>query len=256
MKKLLNLLACAILISAVASTHAQESVYSVNIVGFQRLDIVSPESGGLDLIANPFDKEESYIDLVVGTNGTAGTTAATADNVTLFDTTTQTMRTFWLFEHSNPEFNRRWRDTSGFATNVYLTPGMGYWYRNRGETSRDITLVGDVVMDDEISMVIVPGLQILAYPYSTSVILDDLSLTNGVAGVTAATSDNLTVYNAETQSFQTYWLFEHANPDFDRRWRDVSGFATNVVINPGQGFWYRSRSESSFEWSETRPYDL
>ena len=237
--------------------HAQESVYSVNVVGFQKVDVSAANQGGLGLMSMPFDKDSPYIDRVVGTNGTAGSTAFTADNVIMFDTDTQTMRTFWLFSHTNPEFDRRWRDSAGFATNVFIPPGTGYWYRNRAEDDdHTVTLVGDVVMDDEIAVPIIEGLQILSYPFSSSAVLDNMDLTNGAAGSTAFDADNVIIFDNDSGMFKTYWLFSHTNPEFDRRWRDSSGFATNVYINPGEGFWYRSRSETSFEWTASRPYDL
>lgn len=233
-----------------------DAVYSVNIIGMQKVTAVSTNDGGLVMIANPFIKSETYIDKIVGTSGVAGATLGAADNVQIFNPLSQQFDNYWLFSSANPAFNRRWRSSSGFATNVNLTPGMGFWYRNRSGQSMQVTMVGDVETDATVTNVVMPGLQILSYPYSAPCALTDLGLTNGVAGSSLGVADNIQIYDPATKQFNNYWLLSNANPLFNRKWRSTSGLATNVVVNPGQSFWYRSRSISNIVWVASRPYDL
>lgn len=243
-------------ITLVASAQPTTTVYSVNVVGFQKVNAVSTNSGGIVLVANPFEKANPFIDRVVGTGGVAGATAANADNVQVYDPGIQEFRTYWLFSSANPAANRKWRSSSGFATNVYLTPGMGFWYRNRAGTNLPITVVGDVVTDPAITNFVVPGLQILSYPYSAPIKLGNITLTNGIAGSTANNSDTIQLYDPVSKQFQNYWLLANANPAVNRKYRSATGLATNVTIQPGQAFWFNSRTNVVMQWVETIPYNL
>jgi hypothetical protein len=117
-------------------------------------------------------------------------------------------------------------------------------------------MVGDVVNDAAVTNTIVEGLQMISYPFSAPVVVSALTLTNGVAGTSVGTADNLIFYVPSNQSYKTYYLFSSGNPSFHRRWRDTSSFATNVMVNPGQSFWYRSRTNTPLTWVEKRPYTL
>jgi len=255
---LFSTVSAVVLLVAATATHAQPTttVYSVNVVGFQKVNAVSTNSGGLVLVANPFEKANPFIDRVVGTGGVAGANAGLADNVQVFNPGIQEFQTYWLFSSANPAFNRKWRNTTGFATNVYLTPGMGFWYRNRAGTNLPITLVGDVVTDPAITNYIAPGLQILSYPYSAPIKLGHITLTNGIAGSSVGNADTIQLYDPVTKQFQNYWLFSSANATFNRKYRNTTGLATNITIQPGQSFWFRSRTNVVMQWVETIPYNL
>jgi len=251
-KILLAAIVCATM--AVTSFAQTGEVYSLNVVGFQKVSALA--SGGLVLGSTPFERDVANLDNVLGTNGISGSTLATADNCLMYDKFGQSYLQYWLFSHTNPSLNRRWRSASGLATNVYLLPGQGFWYRNRASSDATIVMAGDVVDVGAITNLIVPGLQMLSYPFSTSIRMTDLKLTNGVSGTTLATADNIMMYVQTNQSFNQYWLFSHTNPSLNRKWRSSSGLATNVFIQPGQGFWYRSRLSTSNLWVEVKPYTL
>ncbi len=237
------------------STLAQTGeVYSLNIVGFQKVNALG--SSGLLLGSTPFDRDAATLDNVLGTNGVAGTTLGSADNCLMYDKYTQSYLQYWLLANANPTLNRHWRSAAGLATNVYILPGQGFWYRNRASSNTVIVLAGDVVDVTAVTNVVVPGLQMLAYPFSTSIRMTDLTLTNGVAGATLGAADNIMIYVPTNQSFSQYWLFSSANPALNRKWRSSSGLATNVFIDSGQGFWYRSRLSTTNLWVEVRPYTI
>ncbi|MGA1193314.1 MAG: hypothetical protein ACO3ZG_02910 [Kiritimatiellia bacterium] len=227
------------------TTFAQsEPVYSVNVIGMQKVQTTSSSSGGYSMIAMPFDQVISDLDSVVGTNGVANNSSFLADQVLIYDPEIQRFNVYWLYG------GRKWVSNAGFATNITLRPGGGAWYLSRASESTTITLVGDVVDDAAVTNSIFPGLQILSYPYSSPVVLSDLALTNGVSGPSPFVSDNIMIYNPSNTSFSTYWLFS------DRKWVSNQGYATNVVVNPGSSFWYLSRGSEVVEWVENKPYDL
>jgi hypothetical protein len=128
---------------------------------------------------------------------------------------------------------------------------VGFWYRNRAASNFNFVLAGDVVDRPVITNVIVPNLQLISYPFSKPIRMTDMTLTNGMIGITSADADNIIIY--KNQAYATYWLSSQA-PN-ERRWVGAgNNLATNVFIQPGEGFWYRSRSASTNLWVEVRPY--
>ncbi len=249
------LLATIVCATVAATSFAQTGeVYSVNVVGFQKVTV--PPTGGLALCSTPFEANVPTLDNLLGTNGVAAFTLATADNCYMFDKYTQLYRMYWLFSHSNPALNRHWRSPTGLASNDHIRPGEGFWYLNRASNNVTLVLAGDVVDVGAVTNVIVPGLQMLSYPFSISRRMLDLDLTNGVSGMTMATADNIMTYTPSNQRFTIYWLFSHTNPAYNRKWRSPNGIASNDFIQPGQGFWYLSRSTTTNLWVEVKPYTL
>ena len=232
-KKFISGMLVSIVCSGVALSSFAQEVYSPNVVGFQKLAGVSSSSGGLILGSAPFIRAVPNLDSVIGTNGVNNSSDAFADNVILFNRTNQQYTTYYLGS------SRRWRTASAFATNVYLTPGMGYWYVNRSNANINLVLCGEVVDDLFITNTIVPGLQLISYPFNADIRVSEMTLTNGVNNASDAFADNLILFNNMDQRYTTYYLGS------SRRWRTASAFATNVFIKSGQGFWYVSRASTN-----------
>ncbi len=229
-----------------SSTLAQQAVYSVNVVGFQKV----PVEQGLDIQSNPF--EGMLIRDVAGNDGVYGNALDVADNVLLYDPLTQNYQVYYLRSHSSIGYPE-WRQDPNWATNVYIQPGQGFFYRSRASGTRTNIVAGDVVMAAAITNTIRPGLQLLAYPFSTRTLLSDMNLKNGVYGNALDVADNVMVYDVGTQNYQVYYLRSHSSIGHPE-WRQDPNWATNVYIEAGQGFWFRSRSVSAYEWVENTPY--
>jgi hypothetical protein len=187
---------------------------------------------------------------VLGTTGVANANSELADNVYLYSG--GEYKEFWLYDGSaGPEFDHQWVDGYQIATNEVL-PGQGFWVRNRSTTTNYYSQLGEAVLDGEVSIVIQPGLQALAYPYSADVVLGDLSCVGGAANANSELADNIYLY--VNGNYTGFWLYDgSAGPEFDHKWVDGYRVATNV-IKAGQAFWYRSRNSTNIVWTETRPY--
>ena len=207
---------------------------------FRKCRLCLPTRGGLLLGSAPFNRDVPNLDGVIGTNGVNNASSAFADNLILFNRSNQTYTTYYLGS------SRRWRTASAFATNVYLTPGMGYWYVNRSNANINLVLCGEVVDDLVFTNTIVPGLQLISYPFNTDIRVSEMTLTNGINNASSAFADNLILFDNANQAYTTYYLGS------SRRWRTASAFATNVFIKSGQGFWYVSRASTNyFPWIES-----
>lgn len=228
-------------------SHAQDdAVYSVNIIGMQKQEVVQ----NLQMMSNPF--EAMTIRELVGNSGVHGTSESVADNFILYDSATQGYVNYYLRSAASIGYPE-WRRGTAWATNVFVQPGQGFFYRSRAAAVRTNSVVGDVVLDAEITNTVKPGLQLLSYPYSNPVKISDLNLKSGVHGSSESVADNLILYDSATQGYVTYYLRSAASIGYPE-WRRGTTWATNVVLEAGQAFFFRSRVPSEYNWIETSPY--
>ena len=227
---------------AMSSFGQTGEVYSLNVVGFQKLAATS----GFTMVSTPFLRTPNTLDDVIGSQLSGGKASSLGDNITMWNKTNQSYDTYWL------RTDGVWRTLSGtFATNTSLTPDEGFWIRNRKSTGQTVVVSGDVVEDSSITNCLVPGFNMVSYPFSTEIDINKSALTNGKSGKASSLADNITVWDPAIQNYQTYWLRT------DRVWRTLSGtMATGVTVGSGRGFWYRSRNTVNFNWIEPRPYTL
>ena len=248
MKKISFLRAFILLIAAsfASSADAQvtNAVYSVNIIGMQKIAV----SSNLAIRSNPF--QSALIGDVAGKSGRASSFSTIADNIQIFNATNQSYVTYFL--GSNATLGAHWRLGSTPQTNFYLPPGVGYFYRSRSTTPWTNTIVGDVVLAPAITNIIRPGLNLLSYPYSVSRNLTNLNLKFGRASSFSTVADNLMIFNTSNQSYTTYFL--GSNATLGVHWRLGGSAVTNLILEPGAGFFYRSRLTNIVNWIETSPY--
>lgn len=241
--RLLGAIVCCGLVASAGLAQTGE-VYSLNVVGFQKVTAVS---GGLTMVSTPFSRSPATIDDVIGDQMTRGKTEGSADNVIIWYPSSQTYSTYVL------KTDGFWYTLDGTrATNTGIDTELGFWLRNRAVTDRIVVVSGDVPEDDIATNVLLPGLSMVSYPFSTEVMINDSGLTNGLAGKTEGSADNIIIWDPDTRTYKTYVL-----KSSDHQWYDLSNNkATNVFVGAGRGFWYRNRAGSNFEWVEARPYTL
>ncbi|MBP7829567.1 MAG: hypothetical protein KA248_06580 [Kiritimatiellae bacterium] len=227
----------------VLSSSGQSEVYSVNVVGFQKL---TASSSTLTMLSVPFDKTTNNLDQVIGAQLTSGKSEGVADQIIIWDASLQKYQTYWLKSTDN-----YWYDLSNQrATNVYIDTEDGFYIRNRASTNRIVVVSGDVPEDSVITNVLVPGLSMVSYPFSTSVNINDSKLTNGLSGKSEGVADQVSVWNTATKKYEIYWLKQS-----DKKWYTLANvLATNVYVGSGAGFFYRNRNSLNFNWAEARPY--
>lgn len=232
-----------VLIAAVVSYAQTGAVYSLNIVGFQRLTAVSQ---GLTLVSTPFERSPSTIDDVIGPQLTGGKSQGVADKVLFWDPNNQAYKTYWLRSADS-----NWYTLDGSrATNTSVTTMNGFWLQTRVPSNQVVIVSGDVVDSVALTNFLVPGLNLVSYPFSTEIELNNSALTNGKAGKSEGVADKVLCWDANSQLYETYWL---RLPD--RKFYNLRGsLATNVKIGGGVGFWYQNRDTNVFTWVERKPY--
>ena len=246
MKHTCKYLFIAILAASFAVTAPAQEVYSLNIVGFQKMAVQE----NLQIHSNPF--EAMTIRELVGNSGVHGTSESVADNVVLYDAQNQEYLTYYLRSHSSIGYPE-WRRLTTWATNVYIQPGQSFFYRSRLAQVRTNVAAGDVVLATAVTNTIRPGLQLISYPFTARVKISDMNLKNGVHGTSESVADNLIIYDTELQDYVTYYLRSHSSIGHPE-WRRLTTWATNVYVEPGQGFFFRSRTPTTYLWVEQSPY--
>ena len=135
-----------------------------------------------------------------------------------------------------------------------IPAGLAMWVIAGGSVAKELTMMGEVVSVSTQQMELVTGPQLVAYPFSTSVAIQDMALpASGATGnVNPFNADRIIVWTGT--SYQTYALY-----DGDGKWYKANSIAewnqsilADTSIEVGDGFWYIA--QSGFTWSEANPY--
>lgn len=229
---------------AALSWAATNEVVSVNIVGYSKIAL--PPGGAFIQSSLPFDAFDATLLGAFGTNQLLkNAKAGGADNVYLWDATAQAYARYYM----KPD--GLFYLFGGSASNPPLRPGQGFWVGSGTTASltNEICLMGEVVDVVTQQTRVVQGFQMLGYPFSCDIHVQDTAFaTNGAtANAKAGGADNIYVWDGTT--YKRYYL----KPD--GKWYVFGGsIATNVTdsLSMGKGFWYEARG--TFNWSETNKY--
>ena len=252
----LSVIVFGCILASVAQAQTGE-VYSLNVVGFQK---VAAPATKLQISSTPFEAADDKLDTVVGAQLSGSDSYGTSDNIIMFNPTNQAYENYFIAGGiGDPQYDGKWFTQSlQPATNALIPPGRGFWIRSRQSVTQTVVFAGDVLSINAVTNHVYPGLQLLSYPYSTAILLNNTTFSNGAVGSDAfGTSDNILLWNVDTQQYINYFIAGGiGDPQYDGKWfTQALQPATNVYLQPGQGFWYRHRG-SGFNWVEQKPYTL
>ncbi|MDD5708809.1 MAG: hypothetical protein PHR35_23080, partial [Kiritimatiellae bacterium] len=116
-------------------------------------------------------------------------------------------------------------------------------------SNHDVYIAGEVVGVATQMINVVSNYQLLSYPFSCDIGINQMSFTNSAsASATPVLSDKLYVWTGT--NFVSYGL---KFPD--RQWHNLknwNGAPVSDVLKAGQGFWYFAKT--NFTWTETNRY--
>lgn len=244
-----------------------EPVPSVNAVGY--VQVTLPPGGKLIMVGSPFDPTSvdtstprRLLD-IFGTNSglrSSGSRSA-VDKVLLWDFAGQKYASFAMTTNgwfASPVNADSWK----VQTNPVVPRGLGYFLQSSGGSVDPsvITMAGQVpsALTNELSIVgdiASSPLQMLINPYPVSRSLESLINTNhGAIGSSSRSScDKVILWDTAGQKYVTLGLKLPTN-----RWNYSASNATwtntipDVSINPGDGFWYLSKT--NFLWKSDKTY--
>jgi len=226
---------------------ASNEVTSVNIVGYNTA--VKPAGGQFNLIGVQFDAFDPTLLGVLGTNQlAAGALPQLADRVYIYDPSVPRYHTYALRTGVNG-----FRDVdnwNGTNVNPNVPAGTAMWILSKaGAVSNMLTIAGEAVDVATQSVNVVKGFQLLAYPFSCEIDLNNTQLTTqGTKGALPQLGDRAYVWKA-TGGYTTYGL--HTTGQF----RDTSAWGSPAGACPialGTALWYEARN--AFTWQENNKY--
>jgi len=227
MKRLSAVVAGGILAASLV-VQAQAQVYSVNAVGYTKVDL----SKGFSLISLPFNNvggAAQSLDDAFGTNFIDSAAVYLYVPGTGYLVATYFAGFGWYDDSFQP-----------CGTNKILR-GEGFWVYSPSVTN--VVLAGEVpgASNATNSIGLVSGYQLVSFAYPVS-----LSLTN--SGLTPSDSDMILQSVGGTYQTATYFA--------GFGWYDDSFNPVDVTLQVGKGYWYRSAAASPTPWVQTKPYSF
>ncbi|MDD4869423.1 MAG: hypothetical protein PHR77_02590 [Kiritimatiellae bacterium] len=185
-------------------------------VGFVRITISTNEQRLVSLPFRPFD---ASINKVLAGQLTGSTKEKSSDRVLKWDAVVaKYVQALKADGNGNAEIDGKWfSDLKKLVpSDMTLEPGEGFFIWNRQASTQDVFLAGEVVLDATNSMVLMPSLNLVGYPYSAS------------KGGSSAPSPDIS-----------------GSPILP---------LSDSLFEMGKGYWYNNTSSVATVWIETRPY--
>jgi len=236
----------------VTASVVADSVTSANVVGYVKtaapaadgFEIISIASFGTNDTVNLQDAIMNLEDL------NASTTEANADKIIVWDNSVYT--TYGLFDDGGT--NSFWMETgtagwffpsSAAPASVTISRQDAVWFQTgTGGAANSIVTSGSVRNDQQCD-VPVGGFSLLAYPFTSSINLTNLVVSNATASVTEADADKITVWSGAV--YTMYGLFDDGGTNSFWMETGTAGwfFPSSAAPTPadlplGKGFWYQS----------------
>ena len=243
-----------ILLALSVTAHAQ-TVGSANIMGYSKVGL--RPGGKWEMVTCNFVAESNTLQDIFGTDQLAQSgSISECDKIVIYDATALEYETYAQWTDGNfynadsqLEFN------NSSVVNPQIPLGSAAWIIT-SSTSTDTNTVlisGDVVSASIQSIETTNGFQMLSYPFSADIAINDTDFaTDGAAQSGSFSScDKISVW--EGSGYQTYGLY------IDGKWYkandaiewNTAPLATNT-IRISQGFWYNG--QGAFAWTESNPY--
>ena len=271
MKKLMTALA----VCAVAGFALAQTVTSANVVGYNTVTL----NKGFNMLACNFDQVGAVtntLDMVIpGTTPglVAGKNNGVADNIMLFDPTTQQYATYFLWYTTKTTSgysanNYKWVQSYNTLAGVALTSGQPFWYNSLSTTNISIpaTFAGQVPTTNK-NITIRIGYNMIAGNYAANWDPNSLgtnfwATSGATAGKNNGVADNIMLFDPTTQQYATYFLWYTTKTTSGysaNNYKWVSSYNTvapSNFVKLGQGVWYNSLGASPFVIPVTAPYSL
>jgi hypothetical protein len=231
-----KLLIAAVAVLAVASISI--AVTSQNVVGYNKK---STDAGELNMLGVPFNGTSSqaitnlFPDVPVGTR------------VYVFDDG-YTIEELKIIPGPPPTFI----DTTNWLPGtVTIDSTVGFWLEIPSGGGTETSIFSGEVADEDIDISIVPGLNLIHYPYPATVLLVDTALgQNPVVGDRVYKWDNAAQGYTEINEYK---IIPGPPPTFIDT---TNWFDTGMTLELGDAIWYQSEDTVTNVLTLTAPYTL
>ncbi|MDP6809191.1 MAG: hypothetical protein QGH42_07575 [Kiritimatiellia bacterium] len=255
MKRILGILA---VVALVAMTVKAVEVKSENVAGVVTKSVAVGQLALIGVSIDDFAGEptlESLFDEAV-----AAANYLVADQVLVFDAGAAQYNRWakydgdglWYRCNDNAEWN-----AGTVQTNLTLPVGSAVWFRCNPSQAQDLVLTGQAVESSSVSMGLIQGLQMIAYPFSSQINLDDSDFAGDGATQNAnyLSADQVIFWNGS--AYQRYALYTDGKwygANDNDEWNAGTVLGSDKDIALGEGFWYRAQNVAGLTWTEDNPY--
>jgi hypothetical protein len=248
MKKKL-LIVSLLVVALIAAVAIADTVNGKNWVGYVKVKL--PPAGGFVMVGVNFDAIGGGgvpLNELISTNSLTGHAFFTmADNVYIYDPSLPGYHRYYYNGGTFKDF------ATGTSTNPVVFSGDAFWLQssNTSTTTNDIYLLGEVLLADTDTQVLVTSFQQFSNPFATDLNLNSNAnwAASGATGNAFFTmADNIYIWNGT--GYDRYYF------GADDKWRDFVTFqvADNAVIPVGGGAWYEAKG--TFTNLLNRPYTI
>jgi len=251
----------ALLTGLIATAYADSNVVSsANIVGYVQTE--TPAAGAFNIVSLVQFSDGSntvHIQDAIGnmSNLNASATWDNADKIYAWNGLGYNR--YGLFQPASSDpywsvYGTEWIFGTCVSAEAQLTRGEAIWYATGiGGTSTNATVSGDVYLDDTFDVTVPEGFSILSYPYSSSVNMTNLVISNATASATWEDADKTYVFNGS--NYDKYGLFQPVSGDpywsvYGTEWIFGTCLPSDKELNLGQGFWYESGNTKTIGFSK------
>lgn len=262
MKTYLGLIVAAAVGMVALTATAQEEVHSVNIVGYQKVDITG---GNFHLMSVNWDSSgtNDSIDIqdLLDTSALQGGDGPGAgDNIYIWNSSLGEYESYWLADSEGvyPELDGKWLDDNYSPVERSMPRGTAFWLYTRIAGSTNFNIVGQVpLISTDSKWIYNNTFNLIASSFAADMPINgtfDWLAAGAKGGDGPGSGDNLYVWNGI--AYESYWLAdsEGVYPEVDGKWLDDNYNPADASIKLGSAAWYYSRASTDWLWNEPRPY--
>ncbi len=183
---------------------------------------------------------------------TAGTDPSCADSIWIWKNNTYQQYHLSTLDPDTWTAKPCWVNSTTFEEdNLVLNPGDAFWL-DRKDSAGDITVIGEVISDAQISIPFEEGKNLFSYPYSVSKNINDIDNSTMTAGTSTNNADSIWVWN--NSGYDKYFLYAFGGPGLDETvWVNAAtSQETNFELTIGKGYWFNAINQTTVTF--TKPY--
>lgn len=143
----------------------------------------------------------------------------------------------------------KWVDENHDLAGFSMSQGCGFVARNNTSSIKPLFFTGRVVVQPARSITIQPGLQLIGYPYTTGIQLNQTTFSGEAHGAaTEAEADTLGLPGAMN------WLLDDSSSPNHGKWIGSDGRPSTLWLGTGLGYWLNNKTTNDYSCTESRPY--
>jgi CSLREA domain-containing protein len=232
---------------------------SCDIGAFELYTVTIPVLTGWNLLSWPLLPPDITLDGVLGNQLHGTDSPLTADRVLAWDGDSQAYASCWycggpVCEAWGEPWANHWLANDYSQCSLTLPPDSGFWVQNRSGGTEALIVAGQVAEADR-SVPVGENWQMLGSAFPDARPLDDANLP-ATGTDSPLTADRVLYWDADVQAYRSAWfcggpVCEGWGEPWANHWLANDYSQTDIVLQPGHGFWYQNRHDS-FIWLNPR----